>query len=36
MPLIPVLAEMEQTGIALDLPFFEQMSNRVEPTPGRD
>ncbi len=26
MPLIPVLARMEQTGIALDVPFFKQMS----------
>ena len=26
MPLIPVLARMEQAGIALDVPFFEKMS----------
>jgi len=26
MPLIPVLMEMEQTGIMLDIPFFEEMS----------
>lgn len=26
MPLMPVLADMEMTGISLDLPFFEEMS----------
>ncbi len=26
MPLIPVLAEMEQNGVRLDLPFFHQLS----------
>ncbi|MDR3577718.1 MAG: DNA polymerase I [Anaerolineaceae bacterium] len=26
MPLLPVLMEMEQTGIALDVPFFKQMA----------
>ncbi len=26
MPLVPVLAEMEMTGILLDLPFFQKMS----------
>ncbi|MCJ7622478.1 MAG: hypothetical protein MUO76_03170, partial [Anaerolineaceae bacterium] len=26
MPLIPILADMEETGISLDIPFFEQMS----------
>ena len=29
MPLIQVLAEMEQAGIALDLPFFEQMGGEL-------
>jgi DNA polymerase-1 len=29
MPLVPVLAEMEMTGILLDLPFFQQMSGEL-------
>ncbi|MCC6300332.1 MAG: DNA polymerase I [Anaerolineales bacterium] len=29
MPLTPVLAEMEMTGISLDLPFFEDMSKEL-------
>ncbi len=29
MPLIPVLAEMERTGIALDVPYFRQMSKEL-------
>ena len=30
MPLIPVLARMEQAGIALDVPFFEKMSTELK------
>jgi DNA polymerase-1 len=30
LPLTPVLADMEMTGIALDLPFFEETSKRLE------
>ena len=30
LPLTPVLAEMEMTGISLDLPFFEETSKRLE------
>ena len=30
MPLIPVLAEMEETGILLDLDFFKRFSNELE------
>jgi DNA polymerase-1 len=30
LPLTPVLAEMEMTGIGLDLPFFEETSKRLE------
>jgi DNA polymerase-1 len=30
IPLIPVLAEMEMTGVLLDLPFFEQMSVELQ------
>ncbi|HQU37451.1 MAG TPA: DNA polymerase I, partial [Anaerolineales bacterium] len=29
MPLTPVLADMEMTGISLDLPFFEEMSKEL-------
>ena len=29
MPLIPVLADMEMTGIMLDLPFFQKMSDEL-------
>jgi len=29
MPLIPVLMDMELTGIAIDAPFFEQMSRQI-------
>ncbi len=29
MPLIPVLAEMEMTGVLLDLPFFEKLSKEL-------
>jgi len=29
MPLVPVLAEMEMTGILLDLPFFQKMSEEL-------
>lgn len=29
MPLLPVLIGMEQTGVALDLPFFSQMSGEL-------
>jgi DNA polymerase-1 len=29
MPLIPVLMDMEEVGIALDLPFFEKMSTEL-------
>jgi len=29
MPLVPVLARMEQVGIALDVPFLRQMSNEL-------
>ncbi|MDZ4158166.1 MAG: DNA polymerase I, partial [Anaerolineaceae bacterium] len=29
MPLVPVLVEMEQAGIALDIPFFRQMSKEL-------
>jgi DNA polymerase-1 len=29
MPLVPVLAEMEMTGIMLDLPFFKKMSQEL-------
>ncbi|MGH7546380.1 MAG: DNA polymerase, partial [Gemmatimonadota bacterium] len=29
MPLVPVLAEMEERGIRIDLPFFEAMSRRM-------
>ncbi len=29
MPLVPVLAEMEMTGIMLDLPFFKKMSEEL-------
>ncbi len=29
MPLVPVLADMEMTGVLLDLPFFAQMSNAL-------
>lgn len=29
MPLIPVLAEMEMTGVLLDLPFFKKMSEKL-------
>lgn len=30
MPLIPILAQMEQNGIGLDCPFLEEMSARLE------
>ena len=30
LPLTPVLADMEMTGISLDLPFFEETSKRLE------
>ena len=30
LPLTPVLAEMEMTGIGLDLPFFQETSKRLE------
>lgn len=30
LPLTPILAEMEMTGIALDLPFFQETSVRLE------
>jgi len=30
LPLTPVLADMEMTGIPLDLPFFEETSKRLE------
>jgi DNA polymerase-1 len=30
LPLTPVLADMEMTGIALDLPFFQETSKRLE------
>jgi DNA polymerase-1 len=30
MPLVPVLAEMEMTGVALDVPFLQDMSNLLE------
>jgi DNA polymerase-1 len=30
LPLTPVLADMEMTGISLDLPFFEETSRRLE------
>lgn len=30
MPLIPVLADMEMTGIGLDVPFLQQMSKELE------
>src|SRR4030095_6449394 len=30
LPLTPVLADMEMTGIPLDLPFFEETSMRLE------
>ena len=30
LPLTPVLAEMEMTGISLDLPFFEETSKRLQ------
>lgn len=30
MPLVSVLAEMEMTGVLLDLPFFEQMSGELQ------
>lgn len=30
MPLVPVLAEMEEVGIALDVPFFEHMSTELK------
>ncbi|MCE9644773.1 MAG: DNA polymerase I [Chloroflexi bacterium] len=29
MPLVPVLAEMEMTGILLDLPFFKKLSEKL-------
>jgi DNA polymerase-1 len=29
MPLIPVLADMEMTGVLLDLPFFKKMSDQL-------
>jgi DNA polymerase-1 len=29
MPLVPVLVEMEQNGVGLDLPFFSQMSGEL-------
>ncbi|HMD82024.1 MAG TPA: DNA polymerase, partial [Anaerolineales bacterium] len=30
LPLTPVIADMEMTGISLDLPFFEETSKRLE------
>lgn len=30
MPLIPVLSEMEQAGVAIDIDFFEQMSQELD------
>ena len=30
LPLTPVLADMEMTGISIDLPFFEETSKRLE------
>ena len=30
LPLIPVLADMERTGIALDVSFFEEMAEKLE------
>ena len=30
LPLTPVLADMEMTGISLDLPFFQETSKRLE------
>ncbi|HLA06523.1 MAG TPA: DNA polymerase I, partial [Anaerolineales bacterium] len=30
LPLTPVLADMEMTGISLDLPFFEEIAKRLE------
>ncbi len=30
LPLIPVLADIERQGVALDVPFFEAMSRRLE------
>ena len=36
MPLIPILAEMEETGVALNVPFFAANGHRPEQAHGRD